>query len=170
MAIRKAQHNEVKTLLQEATRRRSTSASGRAAPSRCSSPARRGRRGARAQLLHANADVNLAAKDGATALYLACVYGYSDCVGILLSQAALDCNRARSDGITPLFMACQRGHTQIVKELLGKGAAVDQQNNSQTAPLYIACQMGFTEIVAALLDAGADPDLATDNGTTPLYI
>ena len=75
---------------------------------------------AAAQLLHANADVNLAAKDGATALYLACVYGYSDCVGILLSQTALDCNRARSDGITPLFMACQRGHTQIVKELLGK--------------------------------------------------
>ena len=169
VAIRKAQHNEVKTLLQkDPAQINKRVGPGGAFPLLVA--CQEGQARCAAQLLHANADVNLAAKDGATALYLACVYGYSDCVGILLSQAALDCNRARSDGITPLFMACQRGHQQIVKELLGKGAAVDQQNNSQTAPLYIACQMGFTEIVAALLDAGADPDLATDNGTTPLYI
>ena len=170
VAIRKAQHNEVKALLQKdpAQINKRVGAQGGAFPLLVA--CQEGQARCAAQLLHANADVNLAAKDGATALYLACVYGYSDCVGILLSQAALDCNRARSDGITPLFMACQRGHQQIVKELLGKGAAVDQQNNSQTAPLYIACQMGFAEIVAALLDAGADPDLATDNGTTPLYI
>ena len=61
--------------------------------------------------------------DGVTPLYIACLGGHIEVVGMLLTCDGIDVNKAKTDiGATPLFMACQNGRTEVVQMLLDAGA------------------------------------------------
>lgn len=94
------------------------------------------------ELLRSGAEVNASAKDGETALILACNKGHHKVVQILLncdevSKKEKRLTRASVDaqtsvGITPLMFAALSGHVEVVRTLLLQGAdltVTDAQGN-----------------------------------------
>jgi ankyrin repeat protein len=73
-------------------------------------------------LLEHEADVNLKANDGSTALMLAASSGGSDLARALLSKGADVTAKFRKSGKTALDLAKERGHTEIVALLQAAGA------------------------------------------------
>ena len=65
-------------------------------------------------VLAAGADVNRAAGDGATSLFIASASGHVDVVQALLAAGA-DVNRATQGGATPLYIASQEDHLDVVQ-------------------------------------------------------
>ncbi|XP_069961040.1 26S proteasome non-ATPase regulatory subunit 10-like [Cherax quadricarinatus] len=100
---------------------------------------------------------------GRTALHIAVVKGYDDCVKMLLDAGA-DVNCQDDAGQTPLYYAVRKNNIDIVQMLL---------NNSRCDPrnkdLTIAAEEGNVDIVKTLLHAGADPNFSEYNGWTPLH-
>ena len=70
-------------------------------------------------LVDADADVNAAQSDGATALHWA-VYREDLETATLLIRAGADVNKANDLGVTPLLMACTNGHAELVEALLAE--------------------------------------------------
>jgi len=107
-------------------------------------------------LLANGADVNKAANDGVTALYIAAENGHSDVVRALLANGA-NVNKAANDGATPLYIAAHQGRYNVVELLL-----IESGMNSvaAVAAAEIAAQQG-NEAVAGLLNAWSQgqPDL-----------
>ena len=109
---------------------------------------------------------------GQTPLYLACSYGSTSVVEILLTAEDIDANQAETDdGCTPLWIACQNGHAPVIELLLASsGIDVNQARMTGSTPLWIACQNGHASVVELLLaSSGIDVNQAkTDDGATPL--
>eukprot|EP00038_Savillea_parva_P013937 m.9622 g.9622 ORF g.9622 m.9622 type:complete len:461 (+) comp2656_c0_seq1:96-1478(+) len=124
-------------------------------------------------LLKMGADVNQAAGDGGTALFVAAEHGQASMVRTLLGAKA-DVDKARPlDGATPLMAAASNGHADIVRTLAEAKASVNAARASDGATaLYLAAQAGHTATVEALLEVGADANLgrAGDAQQTPLKI
>lgn len=64
---------------------------------------------------------------GNTALHEAAWKGYSRCVALLSTKAALHIRN--NGGFAPLHLACQNGHNQTCREILLAGCEPDIQNN-----------------------------------------
>ena len=112
------------------------------------------------ELIKAGADVNAAASDGVTSLWLASLKDNIDIVKLLL-EAGANISDAHTDGRTSLWMASQNDHTEIVKLLLAAKADVNAARKADgTTPLCIASQEGHREVVKLLLAAGADVNAA----------
>ena len=97
--------------------------------------------------------VNLAADDGRTALYVASQYGHLEVVRLLLSKSEIDINKDAdgwNGGSTALYMASQNGHLEVVRLLLSKSEIDINKKFKNTTPLAIAKQKGHTEIVKLL--------------------
>ncbi len=62
---------------------------------------------------------DIRAKDGFTAIALACQEGYVNIVKQLLDKGAKS-DIGSKDGITPVMLASQNGHSAVVKLLLSK--------------------------------------------------
>uniref|UniRef100_A0A668ACQ5 Ankyrin repeat domain 29 n=1 Tax=Myripristis murdjan TaxID=586833 RepID=A0A668ACQ5_9TELE len=107
-------------------------------------------------------------QDGGTALTVACQYGHSKVVDILLKNGA-SVHDQLNDGATPLFLAAQEGHVTVIRQLLSSGAKVNQPREDGTAPLWMAAQMGHSEVVKVLLLRGADRDADRHDGSTALF-
>ena len=79
-------------------------------------------------------DVNQAANDGATPLFLASQNGHAECVTLLLGKEGIDVNQAAM--MVPQIMASQNGHAECVTLLLGKeGIDVNQAMDEGATPL-----------------------------------
>jgi ankyrin repeat protein len=105
-------------------------------------------------LLDHGADVNLASREGATALMRAA--GDFAKVELLLAQGAkVD---ARSNmGRTPLLIAAAfPGNVKTVRLLLARGAKINDQDQLGDTCLTSASKRGDAEMAKALLEAGAD--------------
>ena len=100
------------------------------------------------QWLNRGPDVNQAAEQGRTSLFVACREGHVDAAQLLLDKGA-DVNKANSGGATPLFIACQEGHVDAARLLLDNGADVNRARENAT-PLAISKQQGHSSIVALL--------------------
>jgi ankyrin repeat protein len=105
-------------------------------------------------LLDQGADVNLASRDGATALMRAA--GDFAKVQLLLERGAQV--EAKSNmGRTPLLIAAAfPGNVKTVRLLLAKGAKVNDQDQYGDTCLTSACKRGDAEMAKVLLAAGAD--------------
>jgi ankyrin repeat protein len=101
---------------------------------------------------------------GATAIYVACEFGHTDAVKLLL-EAKAPPDQPREDGATPLYKACQDGKLDIVKLLLKHGAKVDQIDANQMTALWVACHQGHIELAKVLLEAKADPTFKVQEWT-----
>ena len=62
--------------------------------------------------------INQAANDGSSPLYIACKKGPVDVVQVLLTRKEIQINQAANGGFSPLNEASNSGHTSIVKLLL----------------------------------------------------
>jgi vacuolar protein 8 len=101
---------------------------------------------------------------GATAIYVACEFGHTDAVQLLL-EAKAPPDLPREDGATPLYKACQDGKLDIVKLLMKHGAKVDQIDANQMTALWVACHQGHIELAKVLLEAKADPTFKVQEWT-----
>eukprot|EP00250_Pteridium_aquilinum_P000934 c11118_g1_i1 orf=80-646(+) len=110
--------------------------------------------------------VNQAGEDGDTALHLACLYGHSNCVQILL-EAGASIDVKDEDGAIPLHDACAGGYTEIVKVLLTAAQGDEQKIKSLLettdvdgdTPLHHAARGDHGDVVQLLLSYGASPSL-----------
>lgn len=115
----------------------------------------------------AEANVNLAAKDGRTALMLAAGQARADLVQELLTAGA-EINVANSRGGTALMYSAVTGDTPTVKMLLAHGAAVNARATNGWTAVMVASVKGYAHLVKVLLEAGADPNISDIYGWTPL--
>lgn len=83
------------------------------------------------------ANIETAANDGSTPLYIAAQNGHLEVV-IALLQAGADINQPANDGKTPLYIAAENGHLDMVQALLAAGADINQAANDGKTPLSIA--------------------------------
>jgi ankyrin repeat protein len=118
------------------------------------------------------ADVNLAAEDGCTPLYIAAQGGHTAMARCLVKELGAGVNKASHTGTTPLYIAAQREHLEVscclVKEL---GADVNIANKYGSTPLLKAIQEGHMHVTRSLIeDLGADINKATHDGRTPLMM
>lgn len=112
------------------------------------------------------------AEDGDTALHLACLYGYTPCVQLLLERkASLDSKD--EDGAIPLHDACAGGFVDIVQALLNAAEnkdhikrLLDTSDIDGDTPLHHAARGGHSEVVQVLLNAGASPIVTNVFGKT----
>ena len=113
-------------------------------------------------------DVNVTDEDGATPLLMACCYGHTSCVDVLL-KADADPNVSGKHSITPVFFACQENHPSCLKLLIARGANLDTPNSQDGgSPLYIACSKNNVECLRMLCEAGADVNKPRVDGSTGL--
>ena len=61
-------------------------------------------------------NVNQAANDGATPLFIASQEGHAEVVSMLLAKQGVDVNQAMNDGCTPLCIASENGQSWCQKE------------------------------------------------------
>lgn len=112
------------------------------------------------------------AEDGDTALHLACLYGYTPCVQLLLERKA-NLDSKDEDGAIPLHDACAGGFVDIVQALLNAAEnkdhikrLLDTSDIDGDTPLHHAARGGHSEVVQVLLNAGASPIVTNVFGKT----
>ncbi|MGB7326778.1 MAG: ankyrin repeat domain-containing protein, partial [Rubripirellula sp.] len=104
---------------------------------------------------------------GVTPLSVACTYGRTEVVKVLLAAGA-DANKEIAGGETPLMTAARTGNATIVQMLIESGAVTDEtERRGQTALMWAAAE-GNTDVVDALIHAGAELGLRTKQGFTAM--
>eukprot|EP00178_Gracilaria_changii_P018946 TRINITY_DN54_c0_g2_i2.p1 TRINITY_DN54_c0_g2~~TRINITY_DN54_c0_g2_i2.p1 ORF type:complete len:626 (-),score=85.51 TRINITY_DN54_c0_g2_i2:1852-3729(-) len=121
------------------------------------------------QLLDAKCQMNMANKDGWTALHLASHYGYPEVVQLLL-KANCGVNITNKAGRTALHLAALAKNDLIAENLLRHGARVDICDEDGDTPLHKAALKKQKLIVIYLVEAGADVRIMNKAGKTPLSI
>lgn len=109
-------------------------------------------------------DIEARAKNGDTALMIACFKGNRAAVDALLAKGA-EVNRP---GWTPLHYAAAIGNNDIVKVLLDKSAYIDAESPNKTTPMMMAARGGHILTVKLLLDEGADATLKNELGMSAI--
>ena len=119
-------------------------------------------------------DVNVALKNGSTALWESCHKDHLEVVHLLLQQNDINVNKPRTtDQVTPLYTACEQGFTSVVHHLLQHhDINVNQPKATSETPLYVACYGDHTSVVDLLLKHHSIQvnQTITDDGSTPLFI
>eukprot|EP01083_Nonionella_stella_P267937 905433_1 len=120
--------------------------------------------------------------DNATALYLACRGGATQCVRHLLSNHSVIINEATPTGGSPLLIASSQGHDEIVEMLIDHSNRmsvqgikhgtldVNQCDIEGLTPLLAAAREGHTKIVTILLRNEADVNACGKEGVTSLMV
>jgi ankyrin repeat protein len=122
-------------------------------------------------LLLTGDDRKLAEKEPwTTPLHLACRYGYTDLVRIILLEGHADPDTRDSQSRTALHTTVVgKGILNVAKLLLDRGAAVDAKDQSGSTPLAVAALFGKLELVELFIDHGATIDATDCSGETALY-
>ncbi|XP_065888702.1 inversin-like [Dysidea avara] len=113
-------------------------------------------------------DVHACEKNGTTALHIAALYGYANCVRLLLQHGA-QVNTIDAEQQSPLFRACERGHTEVMVTLLQAGADVNLADNGGRTPLHWAASGGHSYMCSALIQQGVMVDASDKEGRTALH-
>ncbi|PGH09455.1 hypothetical protein GX51_00560 [Blastomyces parvus] len=105
-----------------------------------------------ALLLENDATLAYCDMSGKTALHIAAIKGYADCVQLILQRvppAVVDC--LDYERRTPLSRAAECGHTEIVHLLLQQGNAYPNTRDSRNAtPLEFAAAQGHYDVTELL--------------------
>ncbi|HNT78324.1 MAG TPA: ankyrin repeat domain-containing protein [Anaerolineae bacterium] len=124
-----------------------------------------------ARLVAHGADVNAAARKGATPLHYACRDAAVETVALLVQNGA-DVN-ARSSGLydgIPLHIAVEARKYAVCELLVESGADLNAQNSDGDTPLHLAAAGGYKNIAQLLLAGGADVTVAAHDAQTALDI
>jgi uncharacterized protein len=120
------------------------------------------------QLLARGVYVDFSNRLGVTPLMVACQWGRSEVVKLLLHKGAAVEARETSSGANVLMYACLSGHFDLVRLVVEKGASVDSTDNSGRTALMTAASIGKASIVELLLNKGADVNAEDKLGDTAL--
>jgi hypothetical protein len=94
---------------------------------------------------------------GATALYVATMYGKPAAVAVLL-KAGAEVDKENNNGVSPLMAAARDGYTGIVNQLLAAGADFTQVDEFGRTATTIAGEKNHPETAQAVMDfAAANP-------------
>ena len=102
-----------------------------------------------------------------TPLLVACIYGHTNCVRLLLAAGA-PINEDASDGASPLLVAAQEGHAACVQLLCNGGALLGQAMATGEFPLLIAASRNHEECVQASLTLALPLTSRSPGQATPL--
>jgi uncharacterized protein len=109
-------------------------------------------------------DLEAKARNGDTALMIACYKGNLPAVQALLDKGA----EVNKPGWTPLHYAAAIGNNKIVQILLDKSAYIDAESPNKTTPMMMAARGGHILTIKLLLDEGADATLKNDLGMSAI--
>lgn len=113
--------------------------------------------------------VHAAAKDGFFPLHLACFFGTTETVQLLLeNDADVSVISGPPMNLRPLHSAAAVGNSESCRLLLERGANPDLTQQGGWTPLHSAAMHGNPELAQLLLDHGASVELAADVGKTAL--
>ncbi len=115
-----------------------------------------------------DANVNMARKNGVTALMFASSKGWEDMISLLIRLGA-DLDPVNNEGNTALFYSVLGG-AGAAQILLSAGSKVDIANHKGMTALMVAAQQGNAEVAKLLIEAGADINMANDDGLTALML
>ena len=104
-------------------------------------------------LAHPDIDVNVKDRSGDTPFYVACVYGFTSCVGEMLKDSRVKVNEPDTNGFTPLFWAAGGGRVDIIKWWIVSGREMDLGKPGdvyKTDAIGAARERGRTEVVTLL--------------------
>ncbi|XP_058107904.1 uncharacterized protein LOC131251294 [Magnolia sinica] len=117
--------------------------------------------------------INDPVEDGDTALHLACLYGYTSCVQLLLERGA-SLESKDEEGTIPLHDACAGGFTEIVQLLIDAADGpdcvrrmLDTVDTEGDTPLHHAARGEHMDVVRLLVTAGASPRKLNSFGKIP---
>lgn len=121
--------------------------------------AREGDRSTALEMIKQRVDVNVAAKDGTTALHWAV---YNDDVELVraLLKAGADAKAKNEYGATPMSEAAITGNPVIIEALLKAGADADSPNADGQTALMLLARTSNVEAAKILLRRGADVNAA----------
>ena len=105
-------------------------------------------------------DIEAKAKNGDTALMLACFIGNMPAIELLLKAGA----EVNQPGWAPLHYAAANGNPKLVHRLLEESAYIDAESPNKTTPLMMAVRSGKYDAAALLIQEGADVSLRNDAG------
>ncbi|XP_067941655.1 caskin-2-like isoform X2 [Watersipora subatra] len=120
------------------------------------------------KLLHSNKkpNVNYQDEEGMAALHQAALQGDTDCINILINNAAHQ-DIKDNKGMRPLHYAAWQGRMEPVAALLNSGASPTEPSNDGQTPLHFACHHGHMNVVRLLLKHGANPTIENLAFKTP---
>ncbi len=107
------------------------------------------------RLLEQGTNSNSAANENWTCLMVACMYGNTEAVKLLLSHGAAP-NATTRSGLTALIVAVIFGNDDCVEELVASGADVNSTEAMGYTALMVAASTCQLRTVRYLLDHGAD--------------
>jgi hypothetical protein len=102
-----------------------------------------------------------------TCLQIACEYGRSSIVPLLLAHPDINVNQKNNWGGTPLLLACVEGHTRVVRLMLKDARVlINEPSNSGYTPLSIAAYYGRLEVIKGMIASGRELDLGQEGMTS----
>ena len=113
--------------------------------------------------------------DGDTPLLLACYYGYSDIVELLLNYGANLEARDSIDSAMAIHIASSKGHSDIIKTIMESYSAkkinnlVDIEDDTGTTPLMWAAMNNQISAINMLLKYGANINAQDYDGWSALH-
>jgi ankyrin repeat protein len=115
------------------------------------------------------ANLDLAAEDGATPVFVAAQDGHHEVVRLLADNGA-NLDLANKNGTTPVLIAAKNGHHEVVRVLAENGANLDLAAKNGATPVLMAAQCGHLEVVRILNQYKARLHDPADNGNTSLHL
>ena len=113
-------------------------------------------------------DLSITNNTGNTICHIACIFGYSDIVHLLV-KAGGDFSIKNNDQNTPLHLACELGYIDIVAMILNLcNISLYEQNSASFTPIQVAEKNGHSKIISLLVYAMYDS--LGDDRNTPLHI
>ena len=97
-------------------------------------------------------NINVADKDGITALAWSTGFGHLPCVKYLIGQGA-DIHAADENGNTPLLWSAEYGHLDCIKYLIGQGADIHAADENGETALVLARKADKQDVVTYLSEA-----------------
>ncbi|KAJ5929153.1 hypothetical protein N7454_007001, partial [Penicillium verhagenii] len=120
-------------------------------------------------LLRSNADVNLTAMNGYTALHWTSQIGHLKISEMLFDHGA-EMKPALEDELMPVHVASRDGNLDVLKLLIEKGADIEARTKQGSSPLFMASRNGRTAVVEFLLQKKAIVSAHNNLENTCLHI
>ena len=109
---------------------------------------------------------------GDSLLHMACEYGSTTIVQLLLTDPQCEPNVTNNQGETPLHVALGIKDTRVIELLLADPRCDPNVANKQgETPLHVALGIKDTQVIELLLaDPRCDPNVTNNQGETPLHV